>query len=57
MKTVRIDLRMEPNWIEKLDAWRRKQPDIPTRTEAVRRIVNIMLQHMEKETTPWRTSP
>lgn len=28
-----------PGWMEKIDAWRRAQPDIPARAEAIRRLV------------------
>lgn len=28
-----------PGWIERIDEWRRKQPDIPPRAEAIRRLV------------------
>lgn len=38
-KTFRMELRLSPDMVERLDEWRRHQPDIPTRSEAVRRLV------------------
>ena len=37
LKTERLNLAADPEFIRKLDEWRRKQPDIPTRSEALRR--------------------
>jgi hypothetical protein len=37
LKTERLNLAAEPEFIRKLDEWRRKQPDIPSRSEALRR--------------------
>ncbi|SDD58639.1 hypothetical protein SAMN05444678_11688 [Sphingomonas sp. YR710] len=28
-----------PGWMETIDEWRRKQPDLPPRAEAIRRLV------------------
>lgn len=28
-----------PGWMEKIDDWRRQQPDLPSRAEAIRRLV------------------
>ena len=34
-----FQMRLSDDFIARLDAWRRRQPDLPTRTEAVRRLV------------------
>ncbi len=38
-KTERFELRLDPGTIEAVDAWRGRQADIPSRAEAVRRLV------------------
>lgn len=37
LKTERLNLVAEPDFIRMLDEWRRKQPDLPSRSEALRR--------------------
>jgi hypothetical protein len=37
-KTDRFNMRVAPSFIRAIDDWRRKQPDIPTRAEAIRRL-------------------
>jgi len=39
-----ITLRVHPRSLAALDNWRREQPDIPTRPEAVRRIIDETLR-------------
>ena len=36
-KTERLNLTATPDFVRKLDEWRRRQPDIPNRSEALRR--------------------
>ncbi len=36
-----IGVRMQPKEIEAVDKWRRKQTDLPSRPEAIRRLVEI----------------
>ena len=43
-KTIRLDLRFPPSLIEPIDEWRRKQPDIPPRAEAIRRLIDLGLE-------------
>jgi hypothetical protein len=38
-----IGVRVDEEFIEQLDAWRRKQPDLPTRPEALRRLAEQAL--------------
>ena len=40
-KTERFELRLDPELIRKVDDWRGDQQDLPTRAEAVRRLVEI----------------
>jgi hypothetical protein len=35
-----IGVRVDEEFIERLDAWRRQQPDLPTRPEALRRLAD-----------------
>jgi hypothetical protein len=42
-KMVQIMIRIMPDMIARIDEWRRIQPDLPTRAEAVRRLVEIGL--------------
>jgi hypothetical protein len=42
-KTVTIQLRVSPAYLRAVDKWRRHQPDIPVRSEAVRRLTVIAL--------------
>jgi hypothetical protein len=39
-KTERIEMRMQPDLVSKVDGWRRSQPDIPPRSEAIRRLID-----------------
>jgi metal-responsive CopG/Arc/MetJ family transcriptional regulator len=38
-KDQRIPVMMSPAEVERIDAWRREQSDIPSRSEAIRRLV------------------
>lgn len=48
-KTERIELRVSGEFLEKVDEWRRRQPDIPSRGSAVRQLVEITLSRLEQE--------
>jgi|TARA_Y100000310_G_scaffold39198_1_gene36806 metal-responsive CopG/Arc/MetJ family transcriptional regulator len=39
LMSERMQLVISPELIEDLDNWRRKQPDIPNRSEALRRLI------------------
>jgi metal-responsive CopG/Arc/MetJ family transcriptional regulator len=43
LKTERFEMRLETTMIERVDAWRRKQEDLPSRAEAVRRLIELGL--------------
>lgn len=38
-KDRQFQMRVSDDWLRQLDEWRRKQPDLPPRAEAVRRLV------------------
>jgi len=42
--SVRFEMRATDSWIEAVDHWRRQQPDIPSRAEAIRRLVDKGLE-------------
>lgn len=42
-KTERFDMRVPEGLLRKLDEWRRKQDDLPSRAEAIRRLVEYAL--------------
>lgn len=43
-KTGRIDLRLPPRVVAEIDEWRRVQDDIPARSEAMRRLIELGLE-------------
>jgi uncharacterized protein YfbU (UPF0304 family) len=42
-KTERFELRLDPSILDRVDTWRGDQPDLPSRAEAVRRLVEDSL--------------
>ncbi len=45
---TRFEMRASESWLKDVDNWRRKQPDIPPRAEAIRRLVQIALKEKPK---------
>jgi hypothetical protein len=43
LKSERFEMLVDPAFLQRLDNWRRKQPDLPSRAEAIRRLVEIGL--------------
>ena len=43
-KSERFEMRMEPEALARIDDWRRKQTDLPSRAEAIRRLVELGLK-------------
>lgn len=39
-----VGTRIQPELLKQLDAWRREQPDLPTRPEALRRLAEEALR-------------
>lgn len=48
MKDQLLQIRADIKFVEKLDDWRRAQPDLPSRAEAIRRLVEIALKGEKK---------
>ncbi|MEZ5888919.1 MAG: hypothetical protein R3D52_00870 [Xanthobacteraceae bacterium] len=44
METGRLSLRVSASFVDQVDEWRRRQPDIPTRAEAARRLILLGIQ-------------
>ena len=42
-KDERVELKLNPHLIEKVDKWRRLQPDVPSTSEAIRRLLHESL--------------
>jgi hypothetical protein len=45
---VQIGMRWQPPELEAIDDWRRKQTDLPSRTEAIRRLVELGLKAKQR---------
>ena len=43
-KTERFEMRVGSSFLAAIDDWRRKQPDLPSRAEAIRRLVEQALK-------------
>ena len=48
-KTERFEMRLDPVTLEKVDAWRARQVDLPSRAEAFRRLVETGLSDIESK--------
>ena len=44
----RLQLIAPLDWLKRIDAWRRHQPDLPSRSEAIRRLVDLGLEAGER---------
>jgi hypothetical protein len=42
-------MRLSNEFLERLDEWRRRQPDLPSRAESIRRLTTSMLQILNKD--------
>lgn len=49
MKTERLDLSLDHETLERIDLWRSRQPDDPSRAEAIQRLVDIGLAEPRRE--------
>jgi hypothetical protein len=47
-KSLRFQMVMEPSLRDRVDAWRKMQTDLPSRSEAIRRLVEIALKEEAK---------
>src|SRR5262245_49589200 len=48
-KTERIELRLDTGMVERIDEWRMRQADVPSRSEALRRLVEGGLEEHTPE--------
>ena len=44
----RLQLVVPVPWVKKVDDWRRKEPDLPNVSEAIRRLVEMGLESAKK---------
>jgi len=44
-KDIRVQLVMGESDVTAVDEWRRKQEDIPSRSEAIRRLIHLGVKH------------
>lgn len=49
-KVENFNMRVSPDFMETIDEWRRHQPDIPPRAEAIRRLVALGMNYESLET-------
>jgi hypothetical protein len=47
-KQTTLQMRVSANFLKIVDDWRRRQPDLPSRSEAIRRLVEIGLKARAK---------
>jgi hypothetical protein len=47
-QTERFQMRVSPSFLRLIDEWRRRQPDLPSRAEAIRRLVQRSVGAPEK---------
>jgi len=43
-KPIRFEIRLQSELSVKIDGWRRQQPDLPSRAEAARRLIELGLE-------------
>ena len=49
LKTERFEMRLDSKTLERVDTWRARQTDLPSRAEAVRRLMESGLSEMESK--------
>lgn len=49
-ETIRIQVVTTQAWVDRLEEWRRLQPKIPSKSEAIRTLVDMALDAMERRT-------
>jgi hypothetical protein len=50
LKTERFEMRWDRETLARIDKWRSKHPDEPSRAEAIRRLVISMLDQFDRDT-------
>ncbi len=46
VKSVRLQMVISPEEIQQVDDWRRQQTDLPSRSEAIRRLIQLGLMNV-----------
>lgn len=49
-KNPQVNIRVDEDFLARVDAWRRTEKDIPTRPEAIRRLAEQSLDRAERGT-------
>ena len=44
----RLNMVAPASWVKKIDDWRRREPDLPNLSEAIRRLVDMGLESAKK---------
>jgi hypothetical protein len=44
-----FQMRLSDEFLRRLDEWRQRQPDLPSRAESIRRLTTAMLQILDKD--------
>jgi metal-responsive CopG/Arc/MetJ family transcriptional regulator len=47
-KDTTLQMRVSQSFLKSVDSWRRKQEDLPSRSEAIRRLVELALKGKQK---------
>ena len=45
----RLNMVAPTSWVKKIDDWRRREPDLPNLSEAIRRLVELGLEAAKKK--------
>jgi metal-responsive CopG/Arc/MetJ family transcriptional regulator len=51
-KVERIHIRVDAEFLQLIDEWRRQQPDLPNRSEAIRRMCEIAAGNAKPNARP-----
>jgi len=51
-RTDRYQMRVSPTFIKEIDDWRRQQPDLPSRNEAIFRLTALALEAEANKKNP-----
>jgi uncharacterized protein len=54
MQSERFEMRAAPELLSRIDEWRRHQSDLPSRAEAIRRLIELGLSASESDPPPER---